>query len=354
MSAERRKMPDRRRDKKYHHHRKKIRKKQRIASLIICICVFAVAAFVIFTQLQSQRSQQISSRNPHDVGSGYRDVVYNGQKYRYNNRITTILYAGIDSFGKMEESVQYGVEARADSIALVVLDDKNNKMSIVLISRDTMTDIRRYSMNGTDRGLYKTHLGYAYSYGDGGKVSCENLCEAVSLLFGDIPVNRYVVTNQDSMPYINDLAGGVTVTVPNDDLVEQYPQLYEGAQVTLTDETVRPFLQYRDTLVDFSNDGRMARQKAFVKAYIDKMKSLEQNKLEDILDSMDNMEEHLQTNITRNQYIGLADLVKSTEFSDDSFIEMKGQDQVGELHDEFYPDEDALRKLILDLFYEEV
>lgn len=37
------------------------------------------------------------------------------------------------------------------------------------------------------------------------KRSCESLCEAVSLLFGEIPVNRYIVTNQDSMPYINNL-----------------------------------------------------------------------------------------------------------------------------------------------------
>ena len=47
---------------------------------------------------------------------------------------------------------------------------------------------------------------------------------SLSLLFGGVPINRYVVTNQDSMPYINELAGGVTVTVPNDDLEEKYPE----------------------------------------------------------------------------------------------------------------------------------
>ena len=51
-------------------------------------------------------------------------------------------------------------------------------MTILSINRDTMTDIRRYTMNGNDKGLYTTHIGYAYSYGDGGKVSCESLCEA--------------------------------------------------------------------------------------------------------------------------------------------------------------------------------
>ena len=32
----------------------------------------------------------------------------------------------------------------------------------------------------------------------------------------------------------------------------------------------------------------------------------------------------------------------------------KGQDQLGELHDEFYVDEAALQQLIIDLFYEEI
>lgn len=203
-------------------------------------------------------------------------------------------------------------------------------------------------------GLYKTHIGYAYTYGDGGKVSCNNLCEAVSLLFGGVPINRYVVTNQDSMPYINELAGGVTVTVPNDDLEEKYPELYEGAQVTLDDTTIKPFLQYRDTTIDFSNDGRMERQKTYALAYADKLKSLNQSQLEKIWDSLDSMEDYLQTSITRNQYLGLVSFLKKTELTDDSFIQLEGQDQAGELHDEFYPDEEALRQLIIDLFYEKV
>ena len=46
--------------------------------------------------------------------------------------------------------------------------------------------------------------------------------------------------------------------------------------------------------------------------------------------------------------------LKKTELTDDSFIQLEGQDQTGELHDEFYPDEEALQQLIIDLFYEKV
>lgn len=175
-----------------------VNKKQIIISLVICLAVALFAAVFIHMEQTKQKSMQITAGNTHNVGNSYRNIVYKGQEYQYNNRITNILYAGVDSTGKLEASSQYGNKARADSIALVVMDEKNRRMTILSINRDTMTDIRRYTMNGNDKGLYTTHIGYAYSYGDGGKVSCESLCEAVSLLLGDIPVKRYVVTNQIS------------------------------------------------------------------------------------------------------------------------------------------------------------
>lgn len=340
-----------------HHHQEQhntLKQKQILISAVICLAVILAAGLFIWKEQGKQRSMQITAGNTHNVGSSYRNIVCKGEKYQYNNRITNILYAGVDSTGKMESTTQYGDKARADSIALVVMDEKNKKMTILSINRDTMTQIRRYTMNGNDKGLYTTHIGYAYSYGDGGKVSCESLCEAVSLLLSDIPVKRYVVTNQDSMPYINNLAGGITVTVPNDDLQEQYPEMSEGAQVTLDDTNIRAFLQYRDTGIAYSNEGRMQRQKAYITSYVEKMKSMAQSELESSWDSLSIMDDYLQTSITRNQYLGLAKLLRKVDFTEENFEQLPGTDQEGELHDEFYVDEEALQELIIRLFYEKV
>ena len=44
---------------------------------------------------------------------------------------------------------QYSDKARADTIALVVMDETNQKMTILSINRDTMTKVRRYTaLNG--------------------------------------------------------------------------------------------------------------------------------------------------------------------------------------------------------------
>ena len=193
-------------------------KRQIAATAAVCVVAAGGIGLLIRQQLQKQESMQITAGNSHDVGNSYRELTYKGKKYRYNSLVRTILYAGIDEKDVLKERKQYAVSGRADSIALVVMDKQKGKITILPINRDTMTQVRRYSMNGNDNGLYTTHIGYAYTYGNGGKVSCENLMEAVSLLLGGINIGDYVVTSQASMPYINNLADGVTVTVPNNEI----------------------------------------------------------------------------------------------------------------------------------------
>ena len=337
-----------------HRRQKKLWWKRILIGILLCLAAGTAASVFIWSEQKEQNSLQVTAGNAHDVGSDYRNILYKGEKYQYNNRVTTILYAGVDSTGKMESSVQYSDKARADTIALVVMDETNQKMTILSINRDTMTKVRRYTLNGNDNGLYTTHIGFAYSYGDGGKVSCENLCEAVSLLLSNVPVKRYVVTNQDSIPYINSLVDGITLVVPNNDLSKLYPELTAGAEVTLTDENVKPFLQNRDTSESFSNEGRMERQKAYVTAYINKLKSMSTKELEKTWDSLDEMNDYLQTSITKNQYLELIKTMRKMDFTEDNFVILQGTDQEGELHDEFYADQEALLDLIVDLFYKKV
>ena len=59
----------------------------------------------------------------------------------------------------MEATASYSNKARADSIALVVLDKKNEKMSIIALNRDTMTQIRRYTRSGSDMGTVEEPSG---------------------------------------------------------------------------------------------------------------------------------------------------------------------------------------------------
>ena len=339
-----------------HHHSSRRKKKQKkiLLGVVAAAVVIGTVAFVVTNKLQEQKNYHVTGGNSVDVGAGYRYTEYNGKKYQYNNRITTLLYAGLDSFDELKETAVYGDKPRADSIMLLVLDETEKKMSVVAINRDTMTDVHRFSRSGEDLGTYVTHLGYAYTNGDGGKASCENLKEAVSNLIGGLPISGYLVSNQTSIPMINDLVGGVTVTVPNDDLAAQYPELTSGAVVKLDDSNVRAYVQQRDTAVNFSNEGRIERQKSFVTSFMDAFGTLVEEDASGVWNKLEDFGNYLQTDITRNKYLSLADAFHNTTLTSDSYYILEGEDSLGELHDEFYYDADALQELIIKLFYREV
>ena len=347
-----------RRGHKRHHHRKsrQQRKQQKmlILGLAAAVVFVGLAAAVVVNKLKEQKNYHVTGANSVDVGAGYRYTEYNGKKYQYNNRVTTLLYAGLDSFDELKQTATYGDKARADSIMLIVLDEASKKMSVVAINRDTMTEVHRFSRNGDDLGAYVTHLGYAYANGDGGEASCENLKTAVSDLFNCLPINGYMVSNQTSIVMINDLVGGVTVTVPNDDLAAKYPELTTGNVVTLDESNVRAYVQQRDTAVDFSNEGRIERQKSFVLSFMDEFGTLVKDNSMQVWDELEECSDWMQTDITKNRYLSLADAFSQTNLAPDSYYILEGEDQLGEFHDEFYYDEDALQELIIKLFYREV
>ena len=346
-----------RREHKRHHHRKsrQQRKKQKmILGLAAAVVFVGLAAAVVVNKLKEQKNYHVTGANSVDVGAGYRYTEYNGKKYQYNNRVTTLLYAGLDSFDELKQTATYGDKARADSIMLIVLDEASKKMSVVAINRDTMTEVHRFSRNGGDLGTYVTHLGYAYANGDGGIASCENLKTAVSTLFNNLPIDGYMVSNQTSIVMINDLVGGVTVTVPNNDLATQYPELTEGNIVTLDESNVRAYVQQRDTAVDFSNEGRIERQKSFVLSFMGEFGTLVNDNSTQVWDKLEECSNWMQTDITKNKYLSLADAFSQTNLAPDSYYILEGEDQLGELHDEFYYDEDALQELIIKLFYREI
>ena len=347
----------RRRHKRHHHRKSRQQRKQQkmlILGLAAAMVLVGLAAAVVVNKLKEQKNYHVTGANSVDVGAGYRYTEYNGKKYQYNNRVTTLLYAGLDSFDELKQTATYGDKARADSIMLIVLDEASKKMSVVAINRDTMTEVHRFSRNGGDLGTYVTHLGYAYANGDGGTASCENLKTAVSTLFNDLPIDGYMVSNQTSIAMINDLVGGVTVTVPNNDLATQYPELTEGNIVTLDESNVRAYVQQRDTAVDFSNEGRIERQKSFVLSFMDEFGTLVKDNSMQVWDELEECSNWMQTDITKNRYLSLADAFSQTNLAPDSYYILEGEDQLGELHDEFYYDEDALQELIIKLFYREV
>ena len=324
-----------------------------IPALVAVAAVLVIAGLLIWQQNEDQQRMQVTAENPVNVGSGIRNITYQGKRYAYNNRITAILVAGLDNEGELKPLGRYTVAPRADSISLVVLDELHGKMTVVALSRDTMTPIRRYTLNGRDRGQFTDHLGYAYTYGDGWDVSCKNLCEAVSQLLYGVPITDYVVMNRSSLPMLANTLGPVTVTVPNDDLKDTELSLSKG-QTTVIDATnLEAFVRSRDTQMDLSNVGRMERQQTYINAVMDTIRKKMEGEPSATWNLLQDAEATVHTNITHSRYLSLIKALKNTAYDSRDYYIPEGQQVVAEDHDEFYPDEGKLLQKVVEIFFVE-
>lgn len=286
-------------------------------------------------------------------GDNYLHISWKGKEYTYNSRIITVMYAGVDSDDELTTYNRYSIAPRADAIELVIFDDYHKKISVLSISRDTITSVARYTMNGHYRDRYDTHLGYAYTYGDGGKASCDNMKDAVSTLLKGIPIHEYIITNNSSVDELNDMVGGLTVTVPNDDLLNRYPEMKKGAEVTLTGETADDFARWRDVSILYSNNGRMERQKEFSSRFLEKFVAMAKADIEGTWQKITDYSACYQTSITKSQYLDLTERFKTESFSEDQYYILAGEDGHDDVNDVdiFTVDEDSLMDTLVSLFY---
>lgn len=279
-----------------------------------------------------------------------------GKKYRRNTAIRAILCIGVDSKGEMEAYQASGLAGQADAIFLVAQDMAREQVKILMIPRDTMTEIRLFDLMGKELGKDIQHLNLAYAYGDGREESCGLLEEAVSgLLFG-MKIDGYLAMNTSMISRINDEVGGVTVTIDAEGLETRDPALLRGSIVKLNGKQAEIFVRYRDIHEAQTAISRMDRQKQYIRAYIETAKAEAGKDDQLIVRLMNTLEEGMITNLAKDQYLdmGLAVLNSQQSLTDQDFLMVPGEAVETQLFDEYHPDMEALAELIVGMFYKEM
>lgn len=289
-----------------------------------------------------------------DAGNGV--IELDGKKYRRNTAIRAILCIGVDTQGEMESYQASGVAGQADGLFLVAQDMARDTVKILMIPRDTMTEITLFDLMGNELGKDTQHLTLAFAYGDGKEKSCELMKEAVSdLLFG-LKIDGYLAGNTSSIGLLNDEVGGVTVTIPVDGLEKRDPELVKGREVHLSGEQAEIFVRYRDITVAQTAISRMDRQKQYMEAYLKKVKEAASKDNTLITRIVNDIEEHMVTNMAKDQYLdmGLAFLNSQQQVGQGDFLTVPGEAVETERFDEFHPDQEGLKRMVVELFYKEV
>lgn len=287
-----------------------------------------------------------------DGGDGI--IEYDGTTYERDPSIRAILLIGVDSSGDMEEKVT-GDGGQADALIVAAHDVARNTVKILMIPRDTMTPITMTDLSGNVLGKAEQHINLAYGYGDGRELSCQYQSEAVSELLYGLSIDGYMAVNTSMIGTLNDLVGGVTVTVQVDGMEKRDPALKKGETVTLTGEQAELFVRYRDINKDNSAITRMSQQKQYMEAYYDTLRRQAAKDDQTVPRIMDAIEGNMVTDMGKDRYMKMAlDLVGSDAgLSGEDILTLPGEAVVGEFFDEYHYDPEGTLRTVLSLFYRE-
>lgn len=276
-------------------------------------------------------------------------ISYGGSFYKYNNNIKTYLFLGIDNDSKVAKAPDYVSGGQSDAMFLLVVDDKSEKVSIISINRNTMTDIEMLDMNGQKLGTFRAQICLAHGYGDGMRTSCQRSVEVVSDLFYNIPVTGYFSLNMGGIPTLNDSVGGVTLTVSEDfDDDSRNVHFKAGEKVTLEGIEAYSFLRARD-INEFDSAGkRLERQQLYIDALVGKLHTMLGQSKSKVLEAYESLEDYTVTNI---DFSRLLDTLADFDDQEPTIYSMPGVVKQGKVFEEFEVDEDSFYELILSVFY---
>ena len=273
---------------------------------------------------------------------------YNGVEYVKNEDVESFLILGLDKFEDAINNDSYNNDQRADFLMLLVFDNSEKKFTAVHLNRDTMVNMNVLGVAGQKIGTVNKQLALAHTYGNGRDVSCRNTADAVSELLNGVKVNHYLSITMDAVPILNDLLGGVEVTVL-DDFSGIDDTLIKGETVTLHGDHALTYVRERYGLEDSSNSTRMVRQRQYMTAVYDKAMLKIENDDNFVIEASSKLADYIVSDRSVNQLQEIAKKLSQYKFTEIETIE--GESVVKDGLMEFRPDADSIDKIVFELFY---
>lgn len=310
--------------------------------LILAVCIAGAGIYLAESRKKSEEAVSDAEEIETDT------VVYQGKKYRYNSDLELILFLGVDKSEPISLQNHAGEGGQTDTLLLAVLDREQEKVQMVSVSRDTMTDVKIYDESGEYLATEHAQIALQYAYGTSAKRSIQMTKEAVSNLLYEVPIRSYVSLNVEGIAPIVDAMGGVTLTIPEDYTMID-PAFTQGSVLTLNGAQAEAYVRYRDQTVTGSNAQRMERQNEFLLALFQQLNHAGLKSQEGFQRIFDSAGDYLETDLTAKELQRLSEYEFQTEI-----ITLPGEMQAGTEHDEYVIDDEKLYDLVLKLFYKPI
>ena len=272
---------------------------------------------------------------------------FEGVWYLPKRNLETTLVIGVDNNAERVQARQYG-NGQADFVFLLVADKDAKTYTAIHINRDTMTDVLMLTRRGAPVRYLTQQLALSHAYGGEEKRSCENTIRSVTALLYGERIDHYLSLTMESIPIVNDLVGGVPVTVM-DDFSGIDDTLRQGETVTLYGDHALAYVQSRMGMADDTNLHRMERQQQYLMSFQDRLRRCVEEDSDFVLKAINTIGDDLFSDCSAQQLSQMANQMESFEMTD--YLSLKGE-TVETDYIEFYPDKTALRELVMQVFYE--
>ncbi len=275
-------------------------------------------------------------------------VEIDGVTYEQKMNVTSLLMIGIDK-RSTDENKSYRDGGQSDFLLLLVLDHKNKTIHQLQIDRDTMTSVNVLGLFGNSAGSRVMQICLSHGYGMDRQERCKNTLSAVQGLLGCPELESYMEIPLDAIAALNDLLGGVTVTL-QDDFTMADPAMQAGATITLTGEQAVTRVPRRTDVADGTNEARMKRQRIFIDAAVPMIREKIDESSGFVTTMLDTLTPYLTTNMVRGQMIN--EINRAYYYKVEPVQYLDGDHVIGEDgFMEFHADEQSIVDFVLNAFY---
>ena len=282
-------------------------------------------------------------------------VTWNGETWKRNTYMHAILCLGVDKKRNLQGAEQDGDTGATDGIFLIAHDTAHDLLKVLMIPRDSMLYIDIPGPDGNTIRQYD-HLSLAFMDGEGREKSAEASLRAVEDLLCGLNVNHYMAGDLAILADVNDLVGGVKVTVPSDELTKVNPDWTKGTEITLHGDEAEKFIRYRDCNIEGSPVERMSQHKAYIEGFYNALLAGSKADSSLVIKLCDTIEKSIVSDMSKGEYERLAlDGLKCRFDTQEDIITLPGTATTGEengvTYDQYYIDYEQTIPVLLELFY---
>ncbi|MCC8072703.1 MAG: LCP family protein [Clostridiales bacterium] len=345
-----------------HHSSSKKEKKKLSIPVKIAIAVLIIILLIILLVVGIVAYLEIQGKNDFkstDTETQYEETIeYNGHTYTYNDDVVAIAFLGIDKRELGLEDDLIGTAGQSDADIVLTVDTSTGEATAIAIPRDTMVDVDLYSSSGIFLRTETLQLCLSYAYGDGKETSATNVMTSISRILYNVPINKYFALDLDGIEPINDAIGGVTL-----ESLYDFPSLgiSKGDTIHLEGDLTETYVRTRSLDTVDASLNRTERQVQYIKAFAAQVVPAIMEDFSIVSSLYNTASDYSTTNLSLSNITYLGSLLISKGVTDFETITLEGEmkesdsvDYADYVYAEFYPDEDKLLQVVLDVFYTQV